>query len=153
MAALPLALRSLPAAPAALVVALLLLPPAAADPLDLIETTEPPIPLPVDPDHIVRVNHVDVEADGDQVDASVATNIASASIQLQCTAGEGTAAGGPCEGFLCAFGPSGGELPLYFVVDPGQWVFGAGVDATPGEGGGYGPYQGAVVSPNGHCGP
>ena len=69
-----------------------------------------------------------------------------------------------CGGGVCFFHGGYGALPVY-IVDPAEGI-GAGVDAgllgsddpsqasgEQGPAGGFGPYDGVMVSAEGHCGP
>lgn len=144
--------RLLSLCPLPVLVVLLVLPGCAANPLDgIVETTEPPVPLPVDPDHLVRINHAELDVGEGRLGLAVGTDLASMAIQLHCGPSDGGLSAA-CTGYLCAMGPGNGEMPVYFVADPGQLIFGVGVDPTAEEGQ-YGPYKGAMVSPGGTCGP
>ena len=148
---MPLAIRPLPA----MLAVLLLLPAAAADPGDgIVETTEPPLPLPVDPDTIVKVHGADVDADPRDggMGASGGSTVASTAIMLQCaSAGGGSAA--VCNSYVCLKGPGNGSL--LSLGDPGQGTYGVGADLDKGSEAEPEDhsYTGAFVNLQGQCGP
>jgi hypothetical protein len=151
----------------ALVALAVAVPPAAAfpDPDGLIATDGPPLPhmLPDGPDGLVRIELKDTDG-GAGAGAEAGGN--EVEMQARCAR---SAALPPtsCGGTVCVFHDGYGDLPVY-IADPAEGI-GAGADVgwiaspdgsdDPSEGpdaqgtsGGYGPYDGVMVSAEGHCG-